>query len=578
MVQRKLSARNHSRRKFNNRLIMPNESIFSKKKHLMHGGDEFVPPFYDIESIANQSNQNIPNSIDKNILSSVAGRRRRKSKSRIIKLSAHGKRKSSRRHSRRSKKKFSHGRKRSRRLRSRQSKKITAHGKRSFGYRKNLASEMWYPHGRSFGHRKNLTSEMWYPHGRRISRSTKRLHSRKRQIRKPSTHVIAHGRRSFGYRKNLASEMWYPHGKRHSRRSRRHHSRRHLSHSRRSRRHHSRRHLSHSRRSRRHHSKRSRRSTTRMIAHGKRSFGYRKNLASEMWYPHGKKHHSMSLRRDQLINPRNIRRKTRVVANKLQSPFARHSRRRRSRKSRRSKKISSHGRRRTRKSRRRRSRVIKSLNQGRRKSRKSKPSRLKKKMLSKTPHILNRLEAHGYNFDSYIKERSKILNSHKKKTSKRKKSNVMANNLHHLKSHKSAISGLLLHSGSIRSRKTKLSKLDKLNYIKNKLDNEQNSQNINHHLKIFTTDPKTKKGLIEEIWNRTWLYKVFLNSKSKGEIVKLYNSVKHLPIRPRNILGLVSFLAKKENLKQIDIRNKYHDKDSDRFRHNLEKAYDKLMK
>lgn len=135
-----------------------------------------------------------------------------------------------------------------------------------------------------------------------------------------------------------------------------------------------------------------------------------------------------------------------------------------------------------------------------------------------------------------------------------------------------------MHSGQRRSRKTKLSKLDKLNFIKNKLDNEQNSQNINHHLKILTTAPKTKKALIEEIWNRTWHYKVFLNSKSKGEIVKLYNSVKHLPIRPRSIVALISFLAKKENLKQIDIRNKYQDKDTDKFRHNLEKAYDRLMK
>lgn len=119
--------------------------------------------------------------------------------------------------------------------------------------------------------------------------------------------------------------------------------------------------------------------------------------------------------------------------------------------------------------------------------------------------------------------------------------------------------------------------MDKLNYIKNKLDNES-TQNIDHHLKILTTEPKNKKSLIEEIWNRTWLYKTDLNAKSKKEIVKLYNSVKHLPVRPRTIVGLILFLAKKENLKQIEIRQKYYNKDSDKFKYNLERAYDTLMK
>ena len=146
-----------------------------------------------------------------------------------------------------------------------------------------------------------------------------------------------------------------------------------------------------------------------------------------------------------------------------------------------------------------------------------------------------------------------------------------------------SISGLFMsHSGRkrpfrTRSKSSKMSKLDKLNYIKNKLDGPNNSEIINHHIKIMTSEKKTKKEMIEEIYNRTWLSKSELNSMLKKDVKNKYNAVKHLSIRPRTIIGLVTFLAKREGVKQIHIRQKYKS-NSPNFKKNLENAYDSISR
>ena len=143
-----------------------------------------------------------------------------------------------------------------------------------------------------------------------------------------------------------------------------------------------------------------------------------------------------------------------------------------------------------------------------------------------------------------------------------------------------SVSGLLV-GGSSRSRPrsrvkvSKMSKLDKLNYIKNKLEGPNNSEIINHHVKVLTSDKKNKKEMIMEIYNRTWYTKSELNSMLKKEIKAKYQAIKNKNIRPRTILGLVAFLAKKERVKQTDIKSKYKS-NSPNFKSNLQNAYDKL--
>ena len=140
-----------------------------------------------------------------------------------------------------------------------------------------------------------------------------------------------------------------------------------------------------------------------------------------------------------------------------------------------------------------------------------------------------------------------------------------------------SVSGLLMDGSSRpkpRAKVSKMSKLDKLNYIKNKLDGPNNSEIIDHHVKILTADKKSKKDMITEIYNRTWYTKTELNTMLKSEIKTKYQAIKNKSIRPRTILGLVAFLAKKEGTKQTNIKLKYKS-DSPNFKSNLQNAYDK---
>lgn len=172
------------------------------------------------------------------------------------------------------------------------------------------------------------------------------------------------------------------------------------------------------------------------------------------------------------------------------------------------------------------------------------------------------------------KRRSKSRSRKKSKSHSGRKSRKSSRRM----SKRHSISGLLMDGDSRlrpRARVSKMSKLDKLNYIKNKLEDPNNSEIINHHVKILTSDKKNKKEMIMEIYNRTWYSKSELNAMLKKEVKAKYQAIKNKNIRPRTILGLVAFLAKKEGVKQTDIKSKYKS-NSPNFKSNLQNAYDKL--
>jgi len=127
------------------------------------------------------------------------------------------------------------------------------------------------------------------------------------------------------------------------------------------------------------------------------------------------------------------------------------------------------------------------------------------------------------------------------------------------------------------SRTNKKSKLDKLNYIKSKLDanNSRQSMHIDMMYKHLSSEPVKKKDFVTFIYDRTWNTRSELIVLKLSDLKRIYEQVKHLPIRPKNKTGLETYLARHLGVTKKSLKERLAGGD---YMEKLRREYEKVSK